>query len=289
MKRLALLMLLAGPGMVAAEQDYWTLPDKAACERAQSGSAPQPLVYPREGHLSTTGIVAFIAGYSFEDATLLACYSQMPDDQAWSLSAPLVGIWGIVRPEFRHLIVADLHSLHGGGHQAVEARRERLAAMVRTSLANRAPAWQVGFLIHAMGDSYAHVKGPANDLEAYGAGVGHIFAFSEAPDDISRDDNFIHYQAYVNALYVALGGTTSARDELDRFLLVVSAAAATGERDNVVEAINHYKLLLPPGGPGDTRLAGPARVTVTIAEAKAFLRSVRQELEKKPAGAVTSN
>lgn len=279
MKRLVLLALLACPGMVAAEQDYWTLPDKAACERALAAGEASALLYPREGHLSTTGIVAFLAGYSFKDATLLACYSQMPDDQAWSLSAPAVGVWGIVRPEFRHLIVDNLHSLHGGDHAAVERRRARLAALVKQALANRDPAWQVGFLIHAMGDSYAHVKGPASDLEAYGALVGHIFAFREAPDNIARDDNLTHYTAYARALFEALGGQPSQRVELDRFLGKVAAAAATRERANVIEAINGFPLVLPPEGPGDTQLAGPARPVVTIAEARSFLRKVRLALE----------
>lgn len=275
----AVLTLLACPALVAAEQDYWTLPDKAACRAALAPALVEKFLWPLEGHLSTTGVVAFLAGYSFRDATLLACYSQMPDDQAWSLSAPLVGIWGIVRPEFRHLIVADLHSLHGGDHQAVHRRRTRLAALVTQALANRAPAWQVGFLIHAMGDSYAHVKGPAGDLEAYGPGVGHIFAFREAPDDISSDDNITHYRDYANALYAALGGKPSQRAALDDFLRKVSVAAATHERARVVKAINDYKLVLRPGGAGESRLAGPARATVTIAEAQAFLRKVRQELE----------
>lgn len=279
MKRLVLLALLACPGLVAAEQDYWTLPDEAACERTLASGDAAALFYPPEGHLSTTGIVAYLAGYSFKDATLLACYSQMPDDQAWSLSAPAVGVWGVVRPEFRHLIVDNLHSLHGGDRQAVEQRRARLAVLVKQSLAHRDPAWQVGFLIHAMGDSYAHVKGPASDLEAYGALVGHIFAFSEAPDNIARGDNFTHYAAYANALFDALGGQPSQRGELDRFLETVAAAAATRERANVIRAINGFPLKLPPGGPGDTRLAGPARAAVSIAEARNFLRKVRLALE----------
>lgn len=277
----AVLAMLACPALAAAEQDYWTLPDQAAC-RAALAPAPAPaekLLWPLEGHLSTTGVVAFLAGYSFGDATLLACYSQMPDDQMWSLSAPLVGIWGIVRPEFRRLIVADLHSLHGGDHRAVQQRRTRLAALVTQALANRAPAWQVGFLIHALGDSYAHVKGPAGDLEAYGPGVGHIFAFRKDPDDISSDDNITHYRDYANALYAALGGAPSERAALDGFLQKVTVAAATRERANVVQAINDYKLVVPPGGPGESRLAGPPRAAVTIAEAQAFLRKVRQELE----------
>lgn len=273
----AVLGLLACPALVAAEQDYWTLLDKDACRAALSQEQPQALVYPREGHLSTTGVVAFLAGYSFEDARRLACYSQLPDDQALSLSAPWVGIWGIVRPEFRHLIVDNLHSLHGGNHPAVLQRRARLAELLKQSVARRDPAWQIGFLIHALGDSYAHVKGPAVALEGYGAGIGHVLAFREDPDNIARDDNIVHFQAYAPALYEALGGTPAGRPRLDRFLQVVCAAAATGKRDKVIQAINRFPLAIE--GPAESRLAGPAKSRVTIAEARDFLRKVRKELE----------
>jgi hypothetical protein len=96
-----------------------------------------------------------------------------------------------------------LHSLHGGDHLAVEARRANLEILVRASYLDNKPDWQTGFLIHALGDSYAHVHGDFSTSTAYGQIVGHGFARKD-PDDIYLQENYKKYNSYVFALYRAL-------------------------------------------------------------------------------------
>ncbi len=58
-------------------------------------------------------------------------------------------------------------------------------------------------MIHALGDSYAHVKGDFESSTAYGEAVGHGFALKD-PDNIYVGDNYKKYNGYVFALFDAL-------------------------------------------------------------------------------------
>lgn len=77
------------------------------------------------------------------NAVPIAAYSIIP------------GFWS-----FRHRVVDGLHSLHGGDAKKVDVRRERPKKIIDAAQPNsEVPDWQLGLLIHAFGDSYAHVQG----------------------------------------------------------------------------------------------------------------------------------
>ena len=163
-----------------------------------------------DGHYFTTNKVAELAGLSPEVNREITLFSQAPDDLALSYSATAVAIWGVVWLPYRQRIVETLHSLHGGHQKAVEARRDGLAAMIRKfdlRPENRKEFWKVGFLIHALGDSYAHVHGEGETLKAYNVVWGHAWdsLVGANPDDISGNVHaFRNYLAYARALFDAL-------------------------------------------------------------------------------------
>jgi len=112
------------------------------------------------GHYYTTYIAGVIAGQNSSSTRSLAFYSQLPDElltttawhNAWE-TAPKVALnavtGGIANPTFDRL-QRFLHSLDGG--QAVP-RRNCLRDMLQDSTLKD---WERGFLIHALGDAYAH-------------------------------------------------------------------------------------------------------------------------------------
>ena len=65
--------------------------------------------------------------------------------------------------------------------------------------------WKVGFLIHALGDSYAHVyqRNPQSDQQAYGPAIGHAVSQGIYSAD-SIQENMDNYLSYLQALYEAL-------------------------------------------------------------------------------------
>ena len=251
------------------------------------GPAPQPgyaLKYERYGHQTTTYMVARIAGFEYPRATRLSHFSQAPDDLAFRYSATAVAIWGSVPPfwGYRHRIVSVLHSLHGGDADGVTNRRKTLHNLVSASVrAGESNDWQTGFLVHAFGDSYAHVKpGPVKDTEvAYREGVGHGFDFGKVkPDVISAHSGT--YKTYVNSLYSSLATEKGSKVELDRFLKTVEAAVAAPEdvrEQKVEEAITHFQ---PFDEPISER--PPAKLSAKwnkeIKGVDAFLRQVDKEL-----------
>jgi len=178
-----------------------TLPE--LCSKPDDEFAP-------DGHYFTTNKVAELAGIGPEVNREITLFSQAPDDLALSYSATAVAIWGVVWIPYRQRIVETLHSLHGGHQGAVEARRTRLAAMIKNfdlRPENRREFWKVGFLIHALADSYAHVHGEGKTLKAYNVVWGHAWdsLFGDNPDDISGNVHaFANYVAYAQALFEAL-------------------------------------------------------------------------------------
>lgn len=186
--------------------------------------------YKIDGHFYTAGYVAHLAGYDSEKTLELACSTQVPDE-VFKLNAVPVSFW-IIGPTYRHQIVNGLHSLHGGDTAQVMKRRAVLKQMI-TDSAKSGPAWQTGFLIHAFGDSYAHVHG--NPPEAYGEGIGHLVdsLFRNDPDAIFVNNNHVRYIAYVRSLYEALApaGDPGKADPaaLDLFISNIEDEAKKGE------------------------------------------------------------
>lgn len=182
----------------------------AACHAREEIDCSQK--YHQDGHEQTTAYVAQALGFGEETRRRLAFYSQAPDDLALKYSAPAVGIWGVVWIPYRQRIVDGLHSLHGGEHDAVLARRERLATLLSGMKLDRKDMhWKAGFLIHALGDSYAHVRtDEVGRLRSYSPIWGHIFDNGDhgsQPDVIARHP--LRYAAYVDALCKALAPNSS--------------------------------------------------------------------------------
>lgn len=238
-KNVFYLFLLISNIAFAGENSWW-LDYSANCKPDKSGFGYAPF-YNKEGHGNTTYVVAKIAGHKDFKATQFACYSQMPDAEVMRLSAPTVAIWGIFAPEYRHLIMADLHSLYGGEGDEVKVRRDKLAKLVEQGK-DSMQVWQVGFIIHAMGDSYAHVSDNGESIKAYGEFIGHALAFSEKPDEIAYEDNFTHYKLFVERLYEALKTDQASSENLNRFISEVENAVNTGDEGNVKKAIINFKL-----------------------------------------------
>lgn len=192
----AMALALAG---CATQPAYRTL--NPSCLTADNG-----LKYQRDGHQDTVFITARLAGMTAQDAAELSFYAQAADDIAWTYAAPQVSVWGSFGFwGYRHRVNAVLHSLHGGDADAAERRRERLAHEIARRVAEGSSSsadwsWQTGFMIHALGDSFAHTR---TDGTAYGELYGHLFD-GHTPDLAGLRPEL--YQSYVIALYSALGG-----------------------------------------------------------------------------------
>lgn len=299
---IAVLGVIAIQGTASAEERkssaWWDQADKACdqalgqpvLEEVPALKSADSIQYQKEGHFNTTGTIAKMAGWKMNDAQVLACYSQMPDEVS-RLEAVYIGkryfFW---RGEYHHLIMDILHSLHGGKAPQVEVRRERLFELVKENaqLIRREGtsdrdimrlAWQTGFLIHALGDSYAHVKEPSGS--AYGDWIGHAFAGHE-PDYISQGKNFDRYEMFARKLYEALGGSIKSHGKLEEFIAKIKAAAASHHERDVKRAMEDF--VVYPGGQVQDVQEGPVSRQgylrdIPEADIKVFLRIVRQRLE----------
>lgn len=202
-------------------------------------SADSPSVFfAKDGHFYTAGYVAFLAGYQdLDKLQRISCFTQTPDQAFWKLNAVPVSFYGVTPGlwSYRRQVVNGLHSLHGGDNRAVEQRRARLKKMIEDAAKpdSGVPDWQLGFLIHAFGDSYAHVKG--TPPKAYGPAVGHLWdsIFGDDPDAIFINRHYEKYNAYVNSLFEALssGQPDSAPDQkaLNAFTSEIANQAAEGD------------------------------------------------------------
>ncbi len=207
------------------------------------------------GHYNTAGVVARIAGHSDEYAARIAYFSQAPDNLrtfGWGYAdtnrypqpsllynAVPVAIWGTLIPPFwgyRQRIEGALHSLHGGNQLEVLKRQKRLQSLIaKIDKADESEDWKAGFLIHALGDSYAHVyPSSAGGESAYGPFVGHGLDCGKiGPDKISQ--HFEHYEKYVRALYEALGGSDQT-EALEVFLSRVKREANSTCNQKIAES-----------------------------------------------------
>lgn len=208
----------------------WTQPLAIAV----CGPVKLELKYKSDGHLDTAYIVARHAGWSAADAAELAFYTQAPDDFAAAYSAPggTARLFGL-QFERAHLLSAVLHSLHGGGSDDVAYRQRSLAQMLSEQVsgwddaAQQDQHWKAGFLVHALGDSYAHVWGVNQNRlgsVSYNPIVGHIpdGLVHGNPDDIVG--NFANYARYVRTLYAALDRGQGDAASLEAYLADVEAA-----------------------------------------------------------------
>jgi hypothetical protein len=179
-------------------------------------------LYEKDGHIATSGFIADMLGLDAMKIESFSCYSQAPDDLAYRYSAPAVAIWAFpAYTGYRRDVVNSLHSLHGGNAQAVEYRRQKLESLVRQSFISNRPDWQTGFLIHALGDSYAHVYSKNGQLQAYGEFMGHAFdntPWGEKPDLIFVNGHAEIYVSYVSALFRALSPTGGVSEESKKLL-----------------------------------------------------------------------
>jgi len=213
--RIPALLLTALLGASAVAQDFQQGMVELKRESRTRNPFPELCAGPDhpqfgpDGHYFTTNKVAELAGVSAEVNQEITLFSQAPDDLSLSYSATAVAIWGVVWIPYRQRIVETLHSLHGGHEEAVNTRRRLLAAMIKDFdlSRNKDELWKVGFLIHALGDSYAHVHGEGKTLKSYNVVWGHAWdsLFGDNPDDISGNVHaFKNYLAYAEALYGAL-------------------------------------------------------------------------------------
>lgn len=234
-----------------------------------------------DGHYFTTNKVAELAGVSPEVNREITLFSQAPDDLALSYSATAVAIWGVVWIPYRQRIVETLHSLHGGHEEAVNTRRRLLAAMIKDfdlSFKNKDELWKVGFLIHALGDSYAHVHGEGQTLKSYNVVWGHAWdsLFGDNPDDISGNVHaFKNYLAYAEALYGALDRSDPPSAE-NRARFDVWLATVKAGRGSPFPAKLKFGTL-----PCDAR--EEAQKVLSIPKVDAYLAEVTEKLDH-PAG-----
>jgi hypothetical protein len=164
------------------------------------------ILYEADGHLYTAWWVAKEAGIEPKRALMLAYYSQYPDIDITYEATPVAikyFFWPI-QWDWRDNITGRLHSLHGGDHNVVEARRNEIASILRETLQNEQLDWLSGLLIHALGDAFAHTKNAfqSSKEQAYGKRIGHAIPslLGCSPDKICREENGLKYLGYVRSL-----------------------------------------------------------------------------------------
>ncbi|QXI25605.1 hypothetical protein [Pseudomonas vanderleydeniana] len=287
---LALMTLLQG---CASQVPFNALPQSEAVVEHTDfradlvGTLRPPLTpyYAVDGHYSTAGYVAQLAGYSSEKVHEFSCYSQTPDQEAVHYSAPYVAVWGIFNWPFRHEIVNGLHSLHGGDARAVALRRGKLKRLIETSLSQGRPEWETGFLIHALGDSYAHVHGTADGERAYGEFAGHALAnlpWGERPDSIFVDHHYVNYLEYVNVLFEVFTNankTPGDTESLRRFREEITAEAAKGNDARKKVSFFMNGTVFSDMGGGSLRQCATLNEKLDSKEVRAFLDRLSRDLE----------
>lgn len=177
-------------------------------------------LWEEQGHFYTVYIVGRAAGMTHREASVMAYYAQLPDEDA-AFNATTAGVERVTdwtgtdmfkKDAHRKDIQEVLHSLHGG--DAIK-RRDCLKKLLKEE---KLKPWQKGLIIHAFGDAYAHSYVEDGKVKAYGGITGHgIFptaagwvtnplglgnVFGGHPDSIGLHNNT--YRKYVNDLYDVL-------------------------------------------------------------------------------------
>ncbi|MCG7985335.1 MAG: hypothetical protein JAY90_21645 [Candidatus Thiodiazotropha lotti] len=213
---LGLISCMQADSPAHAEEEWVTSPEVASeidkLKRVYPEQSPK-IRYERTGHQYTTYIVARKAGHSRERSREFAFFSQYPDDEK-QFSA--VGVFfNIFDLNQRKRIMSTLHSLHDGKHSAVLKRRQDIQQLISDGVrSGNLTDPQIGLMIHALGDSYAHTTGNLDDgdLEAFGYVLGHLFHGTK-PDIITYNPK--KYRLYACALYDALNGKGDCAHQLE--------------------------------------------------------------------------
>lgn len=214
-----------------------TIVQKPAMESCTSGTEAESSGAP-DGYISTVHVVALIAGLPSHVAERYALYAQLPDSLMLRFSAEYVSVWGALLPwewGYRRTINADLHSLHGGDASQIAGRQAALQGLIGEYARSdtRQDDWKVGFLIHALEDSYTHVyQHGDSEQHAYGPMMGHLIERGDyAPDSVR--ENIDNYLLYIDALYAALdpkGRHSQAKNAFRDF--VQEAVLTSGAQQN---------------------------------------------------------
>lgn len=168
--------------------------------------------YQEGGHQYTTYIVAMAAGLGRERSYKLSYYSQLPDDEI-AFNAALAFFY-FFNLEYRQEIMALLHSLHGGDKLSVEKRRNDLRDLIHEGIKDRSLSdKQIGLIIHAYADSYAHTMIKNGQLKAFDYTWGHLF-HGNKPDLIVYDPE--KYKEYTCELFKVLSSKGTCSPELDK-------------------------------------------------------------------------
>lgn len=231
--------------------------------------------FKKDGHFYTVAYISSLAKVEPQRAERLTCFAQAPDAIRKYNAVP-VAFW-VIDWSYRTMIMDTLHSLHGGDHSAVETRREKLEALIQASYRTGKPDWQTGFMIHALGDSYAHVHGDLERPQAYGPLVGHGFA-TEDPDKIYVGKNYKKYNAYAFALYRAL---SNPEDQSGKPYLEIFAK-------NLEETVSNNKphtgdltarLIDSTRGPVDNEKCKAMHSDLTSKDVRSFLAKLSSDLK----------
>lgn len=152
-----------------------------------------------DGHLYTTFIILRAAGVEESKSYDISYCSQLPDDNLW-FSASLAFFYPNIK--YRNNIMGIIHSLHGGNEQAVINRRNNIKALIQESLlSNVLSNCELGILVHAYADSYAHTYSKNGKLKAYDLFLGHLLHGHE-PDVIAfYPDKYANYIAELFDLF----------------------------------------------------------------------------------------
>ena len=181
----------------------------------QSPGAPK---FDRSGHQYTTFIIARIAGLDRELSHKLAYFSQFPDDVT-KYSATNAAVFKLFNQTYRKQIMATLHSLHGGGEDAVLSRRKILKDLIQDGIQNKTlEPYQVGLVIHAFADAYAHTTVENGKLVAFGSRVGHLW-HGHDPDIIAYDPP--KYKEYACNLFMALAMKNTCQPYTDDLMKMI--------------------------------------------------------------------
>ncbi|MCC6230521.1 MAG: RHS repeat-associated core domain-containing protein [Phycisphaerales bacterium] len=180
--------------------------------RSNPGAFVDPTgLFAEAGHYYTTFIAAVCAGKSITEAQTLAYYSQYPDEVADLDAASLYKDFAYrrkrntVEDNWMMDVQMYLHSLRGST-TSPECLRECLHKLVSDSTL---PRWLRGLIIHAFGDSFAHVSlNNRGQIISYPPGLGHAehTAGGFCPDQIGNNPK--RHRSYFNSLCQSLGGST---------------------------------------------------------------------------------
>lgn len=158
-------------------------------------------------HAKTTSSVFQAAEYLPEREFVLSYYSKYPDLDRDYNAIP-VSVKYLANPwkrKWLHDVNGALHSLHGGGRAAIDARRRNIEQALSESLKDERLDWLSGLLIHAYGDSYVHTKHKADSAEekAYGPLIGHALPslFGDDPDNMKVPETKKKYLLFIDKLY----------------------------------------------------------------------------------------